>query len=164
MARAHADSEVTENYVKAAAHLLRNSRVQVEKEDVQIFEEDEAPVAAEVDKDGDQEMDDAAESQPVNPKSNFIPYEELMMIRRWVISLLSKRDAEQNIENDDDGESESSGLKLAELCELYLTSIENTLESEEDYEQAYRKIHRVLKYFVRRVCARFFLFVHTYVI
>jgi DNA replication licensing factor MCM6 len=144
MARANAEADVTETYVRAAAYLLKNSIVQTVQEDVDLAEDDViAPEVVEQEQlqdGGDVQM---AEQEDVSAKVKptfQISFDEFNQLRQWTIVTLKRSEEVKG------GQDESEGLTIGNLCEQYLMSVESELTTEEEYNVAFRKIRGVLKH------------------
>ncbi|KAL1863321.1 MCM DNA helicase complex subunit mcm6 [Paecilomyces lecythidis] len=154
VAKANCVEEVVPSFVQEAYDLLRQSIVTVEKDDVEVDDEDEA---ARQNADGDNEMADAAprdrdgdspmgddgdnqqqeQAQQRRPKTK-ITYDKYMKI----LNLLVRR-------VNEDESSSGEGVEQEELLTWYLEQIESDLNTQEDFERERDLAIKVLKRMVK---------------
>ncbi|KAL1868591.1 MCM DNA helicase complex subunit mcm6 [Paecilomyces lecythidis] len=154
VAKANCVEEVVPSFVQEAYDLLRQSIVTVEKDDVEVDDEEEA---ARQNADGDNEMADAAprdrdgdspmgddgdnqqqeQAQQRRPKTK-ITYDKYMKI----LNLLVRR-------VNEDESSSGEGVEQEELLTWYLEQIESDLNTQEDFERERDLAIKVLKRMVK---------------
>lgn len=154
VAKANCVEEVVPSFVREAYDLLRQSIVTVEKDDVEVDDEeeeaarqnadgdDEMADAAPRDRDGDSPMGDTGDNQQEQvqqrrPKTK-ITYDKYMKI----LNLFVRR------VNEDESNS-GEGVEQEELLVWYLEQIESELNSEEDLERERDLAVKVLKRMVK---------------
>ncbi|KAJ9208983.1 hypothetical protein DTO021D3_200 [Paecilomyces variotii] len=155
VAKANCVEEVVPSFVREAYDLLRQSIVTVEKDDVEVDDEeeeaarqnaadgdDEMADAAPRDRDGDSPMGDNGDNQQEQvqqrrPKTK-ITYDKYMKI----LNLFVRR------VNEDESNS-GEGVEQEELLVWYLEQIESELNSEEDLERERDLAVKVLKRMVK---------------
>ncbi|KAJ6144727.1 DNA replication licensing factor mcm6 [Penicillium chermesinum] len=138
VAKANCVEEIAPKFVLEAYDLLRQSIVTVEKDDVEM-DDDEVPAPA----DNDAEMEDHGEpaaARPAQPervktKITFDKYSK-------ILNLLVQRVREDEIR-------EGNGVGHEELLVWYLEQIESQLHSEDEYKQEYDLATKVLKRMVK---------------
>ena len=156
IAKANCVTEVTPDFVREAYNLLRQSIISVEKDDVEVEEEDEADTAIDGEQrhngsagtaDDDAEMGDAdgAASAPRRERTK-ITYDRYMSI----LNLMVRRVTE-------DQTSEEDGVEEEELLVWYLEQRESELETQDDLEQEKMLARKVLTRMVKvmRLCSLF---------
>lgn len=157
MARAQVAPKITELHVKKAAGLLQSSVVQVEKDDIDIAEDEQMGDSSTQDAHNSIEQEGGGASMNISEESDAnvadkqsrkLSFEEFNSIKRWVISLLSQSSTGSLTEED--SAQAQGGMKLSEICEKYLIHIENELNTEQEYVLAYKKINGVLRHLVRK--------------
>jgi DNA replication licensing factor MCM6 len=159
IAKANCVTEVTPDFVREAYNLLRQSIISVEKDDVEVEEEDEADTAVDAElhhnghtsmADADTEMVDAdgTTSAPRRERTK-ITYDKYMSI----LNLMVRRVTE-------DQTSEEDGVEEEELLVWYLEQRESELETQDDLEQEKMLAKKVLKRMVK-VTRLHSLFVET---
>lgn len=169
VARANCVEEILPRFVREAYNLLRQSIVTVEKDDIEV-EDDENEERAQHgdadqvmddarDRDGDSPMggdDDEAgepEAQPTTttttpaPQRTKITYAKYMQI----LNLLVRR------VNADEATSEN-GVEQEELVTWYLEQIESDISNEEELEQERSLVKKVLKRMVK-VCLNIYIYI-----
>lgn len=164
VAKANCVEEVVPSFVREAYDLLRQSIVTVEKDDVEVDDEEEEASRQNVadgddemadaprDRDGDSPMGDDGENQQEQtqqhrPKTK-ITYDKYMKI----LNLLVRR-------VNEDESSSGEGVEQEELLVWYLEQIESELNSEEDLERERDLAVKVLKRMVKvRILFLLFLF------
>ncbi|GAD98174.1 DNA replication licensing factor Mcm6, putative [Paecilomyces variotii No. 5] len=153
VAKANCVEEVVPSFVQEAFDLLRQSIVTVEKDDVEVDDEEEA---ARQNADGDNEMTDAAprdrdgdspmgddgdnqqeQAQHRRPKTK-ITYDKYMKI----LNLLVRR------VNEDESNA-GEGVEQEELLTWYLEQIESEMNTQEDFERERDLAVKVLKRMVK---------------
>lgn len=163
IAKANCVDEVTPEMVNEAFHLLRQSIISVEHDDVEVDEDEDddlppddsetlrraASVASGVpaDQDGDAQMGDAQEdadmgeagAAPERPK-HTITYEKYIKVVNAIVGRLA---------NDEAGTGE--GVDAETLIQGYLEEQEEELQGEEDYHKEHALVKLVLKKMVK-VC------------
>ena len=151
IAKANCVEEVTPAFVREAYNLLRQSIISVEKDDVEVDEEDDetaitagGPVVA---TDADAEMADgenhhqesvAAAANGAPPQRTKITYDKYMSI----LNLLVRR-------VNDDEQSAGEGVEDSDLILWYLEQKEDDLNSEEELEQEKDLVRKVIKRMVK---------------
>ena len=169
IAKANCVDDVTPNFVREAFSLLRQSIISVEKDDVEIDEEDEIlsgnganngrSAHREIDRpdDGDSPMGDgdddndnvqqdhddingAATSAPLTSRKTRIEYDRYMAI----VNLLVRR-------VQDDEQANGEGVEHEELVVWYLEQKEDELNTEEEVESERALLGKVLRRMVK-VC------------
>lgn len=171
IAKANCVDDVTPNFVREAFSLLRQSIISVEKDDVEIDEEDEvlpgneanngrsadrgrdprddgdSPMADEDDDDDAQQNDDgtngAATTAPPTSRKTRIEYDKYMAI----VNLLVRRVQE-------DEQANGEGVEQEELAVWYLEQKEEELNTEEEVETERALVEKVLRRMVK-VCFGF---------
>ncbi|KAI3633767.1 hypothetical protein MIR68_008099 [Amoeboaphelidium protococcarum] len=158
MARAHAENEVSVDHVKAAAHLLKNSMVMAEKDDLDILVDEgikdklQTGGADEMSDRPQDDEDEVANGAQQPGKRLKLAYEEYSRMRRWVVALLQKQEdivKETAGEDTEVSDETTIGLSVATIIESYLSHIEDELHDENEYEAAYVKIMTVLKHLLQ---------------
>ncbi|KAF2655566.1 MCM-domain-containing protein [Lophiostoma macrostomum CBS 122681] len=156
IAKANCVSEITSDFVKEAYNLLRQSIISVEKDDVEVEDEDDeallaAASAAEAEQAGDATMDDAehvdgdASRQrtvsrtpaPVREKTR-ITHDKYVSMRNIFVKRV----------NEDQSASED-GVEEEELLIWYLEQKEAEMETQEDLERERGLAKKVLKKVVK---------------
>lgn len=160
VAKANCVEEVVPHFVMEAYNLLRQSIVTVEKDDIEVDDEETAENEDHEMFDGDNEQQDpqgdtamgAGEEDAVNAEvaaqqrqsqKTKITYEKYMKI----LNILVRR------VNEDEAHS-GDGVEEEDLKVWYLEQIESELNSEEDIEQERLLVTKVLKRMVK-VCINF---------
>ena len=155
IAKANCVEEITEDMVNEAFNLLRQSIISVEKDDVEVDEEDDdtmdgvlggtvpapAPVDGDADMadaDGDADAPAADGEQP--KKKTKITYDKYMKILNMLVHRVNAEET-----------SEGTGVEGEELIKWYLEEIEEELENEEDYHSEMALTRKVLKRMIK-VC------------
>ncbi len=163
IAKACCVSEITPEFVREAFGLLRQSIISVEKDDVEVDEEDEEAVTAETngragsagrDRDGDSPMQDddghddgaqhdeaqAAQSggQGAPKERTKITYDKYMAIMNSLVRRIN-----------DDQSSAEDGVEEEDLLVWYLEQKQDELESQEQMEQERSLARKVLKRMVK---------------
>jgi DNA replication licensing factor MCM6 len=152
IARANCVEDITPAFVKEAFSLLRQSIIHVERDDVEMDEEEFADGAdadmadgdedAARDADGDAAMQGAPEAQPngvAQPKEKTkISYEKYISIMNLVVRRIS----------EDEG-SGGEGVAEDDLLAYYLEQREEDMSSEEDIERERALCKKVLKRLVK---------------
>jgi len=166
IAKANCVDEVTPEMVNEAFHLLRQSIISVEHDDIEVDEDEDddlppddgetlrraASVASGVpaDQDGDAEMGEAQEdaemgdagAAPSRPK-HIITYEKYTHVVNAIL---------QRLANDEDGTG--AGIDGEALIQGYLEEQEQELQGEEDYHKEHAVVKLVLKKMIK-VCDSF---------
>jgi DNA replication licensing factor MCM6 len=159
VARANCVEEILPRFVREAYNLLRQSIVTVEKDDVEVDEEEDGALRSGEEtaarRDGDDEMADArdrdgdspmrddggdvGEQQPQQARQKTkITYDKYMKI----LNLLVRR------VNEDESQA-GEGVEQEELLTWYLEQIESELNNEEDLERERHLAIKVLKRMVK---------------
>lgn len=156
VAKANCVEDIIPEFVKEAYDLLRQSIVTVEKDDVEVDDDEEAALAQQVanaadvdedqemadgDGDGDNAMRDDGEQQPQEqrqkPKTK-ITYDKYMKILNLVVRRV----------NEDESVA-GEGVEQEELIVWYLEQIESELNNEEDMQRERDLATKVLKRMVK---------------
>ncbi|EMC91863.1 hypothetical protein BAUCODRAFT_78904 [Baudoinia panamericana UAMH 10762] len=151
IAKANCVDEVTDDFVKEAYHLLKQSIISVEKDDVEFEDEEEPAAAAGADEqNGDSPMEGSEEAEgdarasatpapaaPPRPRTQ-IKWEDYVQIQNKLLRRVNndQSTAEDGVEEDD-------------LLMWYLEQIESQLESQEDMEHQRSLARKVLKRMVK---------------
>ncbi|KAF2152444.1 MCM-domain-containing protein [Myriangium duriaei CBS 260.36] len=145
IAKANCVDQVTAEFVDEAFGLLRQSIVLVEKDDVEMEEEEFGAGAADIDQDMLDEIAEEAERQharestaPPERQRTQIKYDKYMSI----LNLMVRR------VNDDQTAAED-GVAEDDLLVWYLEQVEEQLETQEDLETERRLARKVLKKMVK---------------
>lgn len=151
IAKANCVEEITEDMVIEAFNLLRQSIISVEKDDVEVDEEDdenmEGVLGGTVDRrevDGDAAMADAEEDAPADgdapqPKQKTkITYDKYMKILNMLVRRVNQEES-----------NEGRGVDGEELVKWYLEEIEEEMDNEEDYHQEMALTRKVLKRMIK---------------
>lgn len=157
VARANCVEEILPKFVREAYNLLRQSIVTVEKDDIEVEEDEENEQSAQPgaddmmdearDRDGDSPMAEDGEApaepqQPARSRTTKITYEKYTK----TLNLLVRRVME-------DEAASGNGVEQEELLTWYLEEIESELESEADLQRERNLAKKVLKRMVK-VCPR----------
>jgi DNA replication licensing factor MCM6 len=134
IAKANCVEEITPAFVVEAFNLLRQSIISVEKDDVDVDDEDEEDITAPMDAntataltgDADSPMADADDAPAANEgqetsRKTKITYDKYMKI----LNILVRRIKEEEM-------TEGQGVDGLELVDFYLHAIEEELQGEED--------------------------------
>lgn len=156
IAKANCVTEVTEEFVKEAFKLLRQSIISVEKDDVEVDDEEDDAVAAEEgaqepsgdndDEDMDDQEDGAAPAQQTHgtpqprKEKTKITYDKYMSIVNMIVKRV----------NQDEKEA-GEGVEEGDLTIWYLEQKEEELDSQEDVEREQDLVRKVVKRMVK-VC------------
>lgn len=158
VAKANCVEEIVPDFVREAFDLLRQSIVTVEKDDVEVDEDEEAIAAAATVTDGQQEMNDdddmvddndaqqdgdgdsAMQQASRAPPKTKITYDKYMR----VLNILVRR------VNDDETRT-GEGVEEEDLILWYLEQIESELNDEDDLERERSLVTKVMKRMVK-VC------------
>jgi DNA replication licensing factor MCM6 len=150
IAKANCTEDISEAFVVEAFNLLRQSIISVEKDDVEVEDEEDVTAAAAAlrDQDGDATMGDdnedgaddhEARSGTAAPsKKTKITYDKYMTI----LNLLVKR-------VNDDELSNGEGVAEDELIVWYLEQMEAEMDTEEDYNNEMALVKKVIKRMVK---------------
>jgi DNA replication licensing factor MCM6 len=156
VAKANCVDEVVPNFVREAYDLLRQSIVTVEKDDVEVDDEDEshqvvndsemANEGVDRDQDGDSPMhngqedgaNDHSSAQQSHGGRTKITYDKYMSILNILVQRVS-----------DDEASSGEGVEQEDLIIWYLEQIESELNSEEEMESERALVVKVLKRMVK---------------
>lgn len=155
IAKANCVDDVTPNFVREAFNLLRQSIISVEKDDVEV-DEDEAEVmngGITNQRDGDSPMaDDAAANPPADDNDDGTPapthktkitYDKYMAM----LNLLVRR-------VNEDEQTTGEGVEREDLVVWYLEQKEDEILTQEDLETERELVGKVLRRMVK-VCAFF---------
>ncbi|KAK2747554.1 MCM DNA helicase complex subunit mcm6 [Myotisia sp. PD_48] len=150
VAKANCVEEVVPKFVLEAFDLLRQSIVTVEKDDVDVDDEEDNAVASNLNGIDDHEMADGVDEhaqqngdeteqdgRPLAPKMK-ITYDKYMRI----LNILVRR-------INDDEQTSGEGVEEEDLIVWYLEKIESELDNEEDVEHERLLAMRVLKRMVK---------------
>ena len=158
VAKVNCVGEIVPKFVKEAYDLLRQSIVTVEKDDIEVDDDEEAALAqqtadavddeemADGDRDGDEAMRDGdgdQQDQAARSKAKAktkITYDKYMKILNLVVRRI----------NEDESRS-GEGVEQEELLIWYLEQIESELNNEEDLQNERGLVLKVLKRMVK-VC------------
>jgi DNA replication licensing factor MCM6 len=154
IAKANCVEDITENFVREAFNLLRQSIISVEKDDVEIDDEipeDVADIVAEADGDSpmagtDEDDEDEASGAAASASQTPAPAAHRMTIT-WekymtVLNLLVKR---VNM----DEQSNQGGVEEEELLVWYLEQVEYEISSEDDMDRETELVKKILKRMVK---------------
>jgi DNA replication licensing factor MCM6 len=140
IAKANCVEDITEPMVIEAFNLLRLSIISVEKDDVEV-DDDEETTPAPGNDDGDSPMadhvdgDGAAEGTPEpRPQRTKITWEKY----NKMMNLLAKR-------INEDEQTRGEGVENDELIQWYLEQVEAELQSQEDLEAEHELVRKVLR-------------------
>lgn len=152
VAKANCVEEVIPKFVVEAFDLLRQSIVTVEKDDVEIDEEEvPAAAAAAANADEDQDMEDrdregdspmAEDEQPAQPKTERVKTKITYDKFAKVMNHLVRRVREDEI-------SQGEGVEHEELLLWYTEQVEGEIQSKEDYDREHDLAAKVLKRMVK---------------
>ncbi len=142
IAKANCVEDVTPNFVREAFNLLRQSIISVEKDDVEVDDEDDGEVDGEVERDGDSPMaeadgdEDEAREPSAQPPSRRtkITYDKYMAI----LNLLVRR-------VNDEETSTGEGIEHEDLLVWYLEQKEDDFTSQEEVEMERELVGKVVK-------------------
>ncbi|KAB8204247.1 MCM2/3/5 family-domain-containing protein [Aspergillus parasiticus] len=150
VAKANCVEEIVPRFVQEAYDLLRQSIVTVEKDDVEVDDDEEPANAAghdedhemgdgERDREGDSPMRDDVEEQPAPSRTRTkITFDKYMKILNLVVRRV----------NEDESTS-GEGVEEEDLIVWYLEQIESELENEEDLQRERSLAVKVLKRMVK---------------
>jgi DNA replication licensing factor MCM6 len=124
IARANCVEEITPAFVKEAYTLLKQSIIHVEKDDVEMEDEDEEP----------QVPDEPVEAQPAKKEKIKVQYDKYIKIMNLIVRRL-----------DEDERAGGQGVERDELIMWYLEQVEDDISSEEQHQQEGELIRKVLK-------------------
>lgn len=152
VAKANCVEEIVPKFVREAYDLLRQSIVTVEKDDVEVEEDEEAANAngdqhaedqemADRDREGDSPMRDDGDEQPAARQKTKITYDKYMKILNFLVRRV----------NEDESRA-GEGVEGEELLVWYLEQIESELNNEEDLQRERDLAVKVLKRMVK-VCS-----------
>ena len=153
IAKANCVDDVTPNFVREAFNLLRQSIISVEKDDVEVDEDEEVEALNGGTGDGDQRdgdspmadgQDDPNEDGTPAPTANHktkITYDKYMAM----LNLLVRR-------VNEDEQTSGEGVERDELVVWYLEQKEDELNSQEELEDERELVFKVLKRMVK-VCS-----------
>ena len=148
IAKANCVDDVTPAFVREAFSLLRSSIISVEKDDVEVDDDDEEVSPANDDRDGDSPMADGEEREEATPApgrgKTKITYDNYMQM----LNMLAGR---VNADEQATGE----GVEHEELVTWFLEQKEEEIETEEGLEEMRELVRKVLKRMVK-VCFFFF--------
>lgn len=149
IAKANCVDDVTPNFVREAFNLLRQSIISVEKDDVEV-DEDEAEVLNSTHRDGDSPMADSGANAPADDNEDGTPapthktkitYDKYMAM----LNLLVRR-------VNEDEQTTGEGVEREELVVWYLEQKEDEIQTQEDLELERELVGKVLRRMVK-VCA-----------
>ncbi|KAK0645490.1 MCM2/3/5 family-domain-containing protein [Cercophora newfieldiana] len=158
IAKANCVEEISPDFVNEAYNLLRQSIISVEHDDVEVEDEDEAPVedsaalrqaadaaaAAPADGDGDSPMAEdgeaAARQASAAPREKqTVSYEKYISIVNMIVQHVA----------EDEASGSGEGIEGDALVEWYLEQKEDELHGEEDYNNELALAKKVLKKMVK---------------
>ncbi|KAF2432664.1 MCM-domain-containing protein [Tothia fuscella] len=148
IAKANCVVEVTPEFVREAYNLLRQSIISVEKDDVEVEEEDDTQdqLAAQAGA-NDEEMGDAVGDEEEEREPSAAPKKEKTKITydkyMAILNMLVRR------VNDDAAGDAGDGVEEEELLVWYLEQREQELETQEDLENERGLAKKVLKRLVK---------------
>jgi DNA replication licensing factor MCM6 len=126
IARANCVNEITPTFVTEAYNLLKQSIIHVEKDDIEMDEdedEEQAPVSEET------------EQEPVVKKAKTkVQYDKYMQIMTLIVRRL-----------DEDDRSGGQGVEKDELIMWYLEQMEDDIFTEEQHQEEAQLVRKVLK-------------------
>jgi len=155
IAKANCVTEITPEFVREAFNLLRQSIISVEKDDVEVDEEEVGTVAGAVEasNDGDDDMAEAdaavdheghrdtqTPAPPHAREKTKITYDKYMSILNMIVKRV----------NEDEKEA-GEGVEEQDLIIWYLEQNEDELETQEDLERERDLVKKVIKRMVK-VC------------
>tara|TARA_R110002003_G_scaffold96_5_gene7399 strand:- start:5484 stop:8075 length:2592 start_codon:yes stop_codon:yes gene_type:complete len=155
IAKANCVSDITPEFVKEAYNLLRQSIISVEKDDVEVEDEDDealvAALAAAEGQDGDAAMDEDQQNtsgdRTATPATAAVPREKTKITHDKYVAMRNMFVKRVN----EDQEETQDGVEEEELLIWYLEQKENELDTQEDLEKERALAKKVLKKVVK-VC------------
>jgi DNA replication licensing factor MCM6 len=147
IAKANCVTEVTPDFVREAYNLLRQSIISVEKDDVEVEDEDEATAVpgedqldTEMANDHDAEMADVDHDESVAPRheKTKVTYDKYMSILNTIVRRVNE-----------DQESQEDGVEEEELLQWYLEQRESELETQDDLHKEKALAKKVLRRMVK---------------
>lgn len=151
VAKANCVEEIVPSFVREAYDLLRQSIVTVEKDDVEVDDEENAEHQEEDEEmgdtgehgEGDSPMRDVPEEeQPKQPREKTkISFDKYMKILNLIVQRLSQDEA-----------ASGEGVEQEDLIVWYLEQVESELNSEEDLQRERALTAKVLKRMIK-VCS-----------
>jgi DNA replication licensing factor MCM6 len=147
IAKANCVTEVTPDFVREAYNLLRQSIISVEKDDVEVEDEDDTTAEAgedqpdtEMTNDHDAEMADAEQDGSAIPQheKTKITYDRYMSILNTIVRRVNE-----------DQESQEDGVEEEELLQWYLEQRESELETQDDLHKEKALAKKVLRRMVK---------------
>ncbi|EGO59994.1 hypothetical protein NEUTE1DRAFT_121681 [Neurospora tetrasperma FGSC 2508] len=165
IAKANCVEEITPDFVNEAFHLLRQSIISVEHDDVEVDDEEDVPEPpadspealqaaaaaasrvpeADMDGDGDVDMGGEAARQPsaapsqAHREKQTISYDKYISIVNLIVSKVA----------EDETQGSGEGIEGEQLVEWYLEQKEEEMATEEDYHEERRLVGKVLKRMVK---------------
>jgi DNA replication licensing factor MCM6 len=125
IARANCVNEITPAFVTEAYKLLKQSIIHVEKDDVEMEDEDDEVL----------EVPEEAPAEPVIPKEKTkIQYDKYIQMMNLIVRRL-----------DEDDRSGGQGVDREELITWYVEQIEDEINTEEQHREEALLIYKVLK-------------------
>ncbi|KAH7068834.1 MCM2/3/5 family-domain-containing protein [Paraphoma chrysanthemicola] len=152
IAKANCVSDITPEFVKEAYNLLRQSIISVEKDDVEVEDEDDeavlAALAAAEGQEGDAAMDEdqqnASRDRTATP-ATALPREKTKITHDKYVAMRNMFVKRVN----EDQEETQDGVEEEELLIWYLEQKENELDTQEDLEKERALAKKVLKKVVK---------------
>ncbi|KAL4931678.1 MCM DNA helicase complex subunit MCM6 [Aspergillus undulatus] len=146
IAKVNCVEEVVPKFVQEAYDLLRQSIVTVEKDDVEVDDEEAAPAnkdddeMPDRDRDGDSPMREEPEqsAEPAQRTKTKITYDKYMKIMNLVVARVREDETQAN-----------EGVEQEDLLVWYLEQIESELNNEEDLHRERSLATKVLKRMVK---------------
>jgi DNA replication licensing factor MCM6 len=127
-ARLHCSEEVTSKHVKEAYRLLNKSIIRVDQPDVNLDEEDEAPVEETVD--AMETEDETTETTETTKKNLRLSYEQYKKMSFLLIDHIKNKEEEQEVGAGD--EKADTTPTRSDVVNWYLNEISGDIESEEE--------------------------------
>merc|ERR1719334_3088579 len=125
-ARLHCSEEVTSTHVKEAYRLLNKSIIRVDQPDVNLDEEDEAPVEETVD--AMETEDETTETTETTKKNLRLSYEQYKKMSFLLIDHIKNKEEEQEVGAGD--EKVDTTPTRSDVVNWYLNEISGDIESE----------------------------------
>ncbi|KAK1140031.1 MCM DNA helicase complex subunit mcm6 [Aspergillus melleus] len=145
VAKANCVEEIVPSFVREAYDLLRQSIVTVEKDDVEVDDEENAEEYREEDEEmgetgeGDSPMRDVPDEEPKQPREKTkISFDKYMKILNLIVQRLGQDEA-----------ASGEGVEQEDLIVWYLEQVESELNTEEDLQRERALSAKVLKRMVK---------------
>jgi len=133
IARANCVKDITPEFVKEAYNLLQQSIIHVEKDDVEMDDEDEENQPAEVQADAEAPEQPAEEPAPKKEKTK-VTYDKYIKMMNLIVRRLNEDDL-----------AGGQGIERDELIMWYLEQVEEDIATEEQHQEEAELIRKVLK-------------------